>query len=182
VQNAKLPHHGPPVKIFTLEELSTAAANFSADALIGRGGFGAVYIGKLSDGTPVAVKRLSGLSMQGEAEFRTEVGMIAHQLYSPHLVRLLGYSSQGDERILCYELMTRGSLLDYLKGQSEHLSCFCSSSSSFTPYLEGPYPKVFNLVMAEYGDFLILMRVIYYQSFMGVAIMGAQSKRGALSA
>ncbi|CAM6037844.1 unnamed protein product [Sphagnum compactum] len=115
VQNAKLPHHGPPVKIFTLEELSTAAANFSAEALIGRGGFGAVYIGKLSDGTPIAVKRLSGLSMQGEAEFRTEVGMIAHQLYSPHLVRLLGYSSQGDERILCYELMTRGSLLDYLK-------------------------------------------------------------------
>ncbi len=143
MQNAKLPHHGPPVKIFTLEELSTAAANFSADALIGRGGFGAVYIGKLSDGTPVAVKRLSGLSMQGEAEFRTEVGMIAHQLYSPHLVRLLGYSSQGDERILCYELMTRGSLLDYLKGPSEHLSCFCSSSSSFTPYLEGPYLKVF---------------------------------------
>jgi hypothetical protein len=174
------------VKIFTLEELSTAAANFSADALIGRGGFGAVYIGKLSDGTPVAVKRLSGLSMQGEAEFRTEVGMIAHQLYSPHLVRLLGYTSQGDERILCYELMTRGSLLDYLKGQSEHLSCFCSSSSSFTPYLEGPYLKVFlwlfNLVMAEYGDFLILMRVIYYQIFMGVAIGGAQSKRGALSA
>jgi hypothetical protein len=36
--------------------------------------------------------------------------------------------------------------------------------------------------MAEYGDFLILMRVIYYQSFMGVAIMGAQSKRSALSA
>jgi hypothetical protein len=29
---------------------------------------------------------------------------------------------------------------------------------------------------------LILMRVIYHQSFMGVAIMGAQSKRGALSA
>jgi hypothetical protein len=29
---------------------------------------------------------------------------------------------------------------------------------------------------------LILMRVIYYQSFMGVAIMGAQSKRSALSA
>ncbi len=42
--------------------------------------------------------------------------------------------------------------------------------------------KVFNFVMAEYGDFLILMRVIYHQSFMGVAIMGAQSKRGALSA
>jgi hypothetical protein len=42
--------------------------------------------------------------------------------------------------------------------------------------------KVLNLVIAEYGDFLILMRVIYHQSFMGVAIMGAQSKRGALSA
>jgi len=42
--------------------------------------------------------------------------------------------------------------------------------------------KVFNLVIAEYGDFLILMRVVSHQSFMGVAIMGAQSKRGALSA
>ncbi|KAL2623638.1 hypothetical protein R1flu_003843 [Riccia fluitans] len=114
--NAVLHSFGPPVKIFTYEELAEATGDFGPDGIIGSGGFGSVYKGQLADGTLVAVKRLTKKkSLQGEAEFRTEVEMIAHQLHSPHLVRLRGYCSQGDERLLVYDLMGRGSVFDYLR-------------------------------------------------------------------
>ncbi|KAL3675071.1 hypothetical protein R1sor_025019 [Riccia sorocarpa] len=114
--NSVLHSFGPPVKIFTYEELAEATGNFTSNALIGSGGFGSVYKGRLADGTLVAVKTLTKKnSLQGEAEFRTEVEMIAHQLHSPHLVRLRGYCSQGDERLLVYDLMGRGSVFDYLR-------------------------------------------------------------------
>ncbi|BBN13738.1 hypothetical protein MPTK1_6g05940 [Marchantia polymorpha subsp. ruderalis] len=114
--STSLQSFGPPVKIYTYEELAVATGDFGPDGLIGSGGFGSVYRGQLSDGTLVAVKKLTKKnSKQGEAEFRTEVEMIAHQLHSPHLVRLRGYCSQGHERLLVYDLMGRGSLFDYLR-------------------------------------------------------------------
>ena len=41
--------------------------------IIGEGGFGKVYLGKLKDETQVAVKLLSTSSNQGYNEFRAEV-------------------------------------------------------------------------------------------------------------
>ncbi|KAL0712961.1 hypothetical protein Bca4012_019939 [Brassica carinata] len=49
-----------------------ATDKFSDSNLIGQGGFGAVYMGKLPTGTEVAVKRLSRSPGQGMQEFKNE--------------------------------------------------------------------------------------------------------------
>lgn len=62
------------LKCFTINQLRIATENFSSRNEIGRGGFGKVYKGVLSDGTFVAVKRLKeDHSVGNEQQFRTEV-------------------------------------------------------------------------------------------------------------
>ncbi|AEE84717.2 cysteine-rich RECEPTOR-like kinase [Arabidopsis thaliana] len=89
--------------------IQTATNDFAESNKIGRGGFGEVYKGTFSNGKEVAVKRLSKNSRQGEAEFKTEVVVVA-KLQHRNLVRLLGFSLQGEERILVYEYMPNKSL------------------------------------------------------------------------
>ncbi|KAG8372355.1 hypothetical protein BUALT_Bualt12G0057500 [Buddleja alternifolia] len=62
---------------FDFRTLKKATKNFHQNNLLGRGGFGPVYLGKLEDGRLVAVKQLSlDKSQQGESEFLAEVRMI----------------------------------------------------------------------------------------------------------
>ena len=56
---------------FTYKELKVITDNFKT--IIGKGGFGLVYIGKLENGTLVAVKMRSQTSSQGNTEFLAEV-------------------------------------------------------------------------------------------------------------
>ncbi|OAO99689.1 RLK4 [Arabidopsis thaliana] len=91
--------------------IQTATDDFAESNKIGRGGFGEVYKGTLSDGTEVAVKRLSKSSGQGEVEFKNEVVLVA-KLQHRNLVRLLGFCLDGEERVLVYEYVPNKSL-DY---------------------------------------------------------------------
>ncbi|KAH7660853.1 S-receptor-like serine/threonine-protein kinase protein [Dioscorea alata] len=93
--------------------LMVATDNFAETNILGQGGFGLVYKGKLAEGRDIAVKRLSGDSAQGIDEFKNEVTFIA-RLQHRNLVRLLGYCIQGDEKILVYEYMPNGSLDAFL--------------------------------------------------------------------
>jgi hypothetical protein len=58
-------------KPYSLPEIVAATQNF--EKVIGRGGFGPVYYGKLQDGQEVAVKVLDVASRQGSTEFFNEV-------------------------------------------------------------------------------------------------------------
>ncbi|XWS12788.1 hypothetical protein CRYUN_Cryun37aG0120400 [Craigia yunnanensis] len=86
-----------------------ATENFSDTNMLGKGGFGTVYKGKLQDGQEIAVKRLSGNSTQGQQEFKNEVLLLA-KLQHRNLVRLLGFSLEEKERILIYEFLPNSSL------------------------------------------------------------------------
>ncbi|CAH8357162.1 unnamed protein product [Eruca vesicaria subsp. sativa] len=86
---------------------------FSEDNKIGQGGFGEVYKGIFSNGTEVAVKRLSKSSEQGDTEFKNEVVVVA-KLQHRNLVRLLGFSLEQEERILVYEYVPNKSLNYFL--------------------------------------------------------------------
>nr|XP_023926113.1 G-type lectin S-receptor-like serine/threonine-protein kinase At1g11330 [Quercus suber] len=94
---------------FSLEELATATNNFHVANMLGRGGFGTVYKGKLHDGQEIAVKRRSRSSGQGLEEFMNEVFVIS-KLQHRNLVRLLGCCIEGEEKMLIYEYMSNKSL------------------------------------------------------------------------
>jgi hypothetical protein len=58
-------------KTYSLAEVVVATNNFKT--MIGKGGFGPVYYGKLEDGQDVAIKELDVKSTQGPSEFFNEV-------------------------------------------------------------------------------------------------------------
>ncbi|KAI3753835.1 hypothetical protein L2E82_25899 [Cichorium intybus] len=100
---------GMELPLFSFSTIAKATGNFSADNIIGEGGFGAVYKGMLEEGLEIAVKRLSKTSSQGLDEFKNEVICIS-KLQHRNLVKLLGCSIQEDEKLLVYEYMPNGSL------------------------------------------------------------------------
>ncbi|OMO66736.1 hypothetical protein COLO4_30394 [Corchorus olitorius] len=104
---------GNELCIFSFESIAVATSYFSMENQLGRGGFGPVYKGNLSDGRQVAIKRLSRNSGQGMVEFKNEAILIA-KLQHTNLVRLLGFCIQGEERILVYEYMQNKSLDSFL--------------------------------------------------------------------
>ena len=110
---------GAPVQ-FTYKDLQRSTKGFKEK--LGAGGFGSVYRGVLANKTVVAVKQLEGIE-QGEKQFRMEVATISstHHL---NLVRLIGFCSEGRQRLLVYEFMKNGSLDNLLfvaENQSERL-------------------------------------------------------------
>lgn len=104
------------LKSFTFKELQLATDNFSTKNILGTGGFGNVYKGKLGDGTMVAVKRLKDVvGTTGELQFRTELEMISLAVHR-NLLRLIGYCATSNERLLIYPHMSNGSVASRLKG------------------------------------------------------------------
>nr|XP_051184510.1 L-type lectin-domain containing receptor kinase IX.1-like [Lolium perenne] len=99
---------------FYYDELTVATDNYSDDRALGKGGFGSVYRGFLSDmNREVAIKRVSETSRQGWKEFVSEVSIIS-RLRHRNLVQLIGWCHGGDELLLVYELMHNGSLDTHL--------------------------------------------------------------------
>ncbi|XP_076939364.1 putative serine/threonine-protein kinase PBL3 [Bidens hawaiensis] len=113
----------PNVKPFSFIELKNATRNFRPDSLLGEGGFGYVFKGwideathlasKPGSGTVIAVKKLKTEGFQGHKEWLTEVTYLG-QLHHANLVKLIGYCSEGDNRLLVYEYMPKGSLENHL--------------------------------------------------------------------
>ncbi|PKI55701.1 hypothetical protein CRG98_023917 [Punica granatum] len=100
---------------FTLRDLELATNRFSAENVLGEGGYGVVYRGRLVNGTEVAVKKLLNNLGQAEKEFRVEVEAIGHVRHK-NLVRLLGYCIEGIHRMLVYEYVNNGNLEEWLHG------------------------------------------------------------------
>lgn len=100
---------------FTYEELAKATNGFSAQNLLGSGGFGSVYKGCLADGTEVAVKELKIGGGQGEREFSAEVEIIS-RIHHRYLVSLVGYCISDNKRLLVYEYVPNNTLYFHLHG------------------------------------------------------------------
>ncbi|KAJ9146151.1 hypothetical protein P3X46_028455 [Hevea brasiliensis] len=100
------------LRSFAYDELKKATNNFEDE--IGRGAFGTVYRGVISNGNrAVAIKRLGEVVAEGEREFRNEMKVIG-RTHHKNLVRLFGYCHDGSNRLLVYEYMCNGSLADFL--------------------------------------------------------------------
>ncbi|XP_015876950.3 receptor-like protein kinase THESEUS 1 [Ziziphus jujuba] len=104
-------------RVLAFSEIREATKNFDESLVLGVGGFGRVYRGVLENGTLVAVKRGNPKSQQGLTEFRTEIEMLS-KLRHRHLVSLIGYCEEFNERILVYEFMAGGPLRKHLYGSN----------------------------------------------------------------
>uniref|UniRef100_A0A9I9CCK9 Protein kinase domain-containing protein n=3 Tax=Cucumis melo TaxID=3656 RepID=A0A9I9CCK9_CUCME len=94
--------------------INDATDGFDDKKMIGIGGFGKVYAGRIGE-KDVAVKRSQPGHGQGIKEFHTEV-IIFSQIRHRFLVSLYGYCDENQEMILVYEYMEGGTLKDYLYG------------------------------------------------------------------
>ncbi|CAN1170937.1 Receptor-like protein kinase HERK 1 [Linum perenne] len=130
IQGSPLPELNLKLKM-PFAEILAATDNFNPDRLIGAGGFGKVYEGKLVNGVKVAVKRSESGHGQGLPEFQTEV-LVLSKIRHRHLVSLIGYCDDGAEMILVYEFMKNGTLREYLYNWEEH---DCNSFSKTAPLL-----------------------------------------------
>ncbi|KAI4346533.1 hypothetical protein L6164_007422 [Bauhinia variegata] len=105
-------------------ELAASTNNFSPDLVIDYDSFGIVYKASLSNGTTVAIKKLSPHAFQGFREFREEtetIGELRHQ----NIVKILGYyasSGSETERLIVYEFPERGSLDQWLHDLSSPMN------------------------------------------------------------
>ncbi|PWA65474.1 protein kinase-like domain, Phloem protein 2-like protein [Artemisia annua] len=98
--------------VVKLEEVKSATENFNDTKIIGKGGFGNVYEGELSQSrgkTKAAFKRLDRKHGQGNPQFWKEVMMLSRYSHE-NLISLLGYCNEGGEMILVYEHASNGSL------------------------------------------------------------------------
>jgi serine/threonine protein kinase len=102
---------------FDYKVLRDSTGNFDRKNMLGKGGFGEVYKGRLPDGRVVAVKKLNGRqTTQAAEEFLTEVRLISSVRHR-NLVRLLGCCKRGKKRLLVYEFMSNNSLDKHLFGE-----------------------------------------------------------------
>ncbi|MBA0686564.1 hypothetical protein Goari_014162 [Gossypium aridum] len=97
--------------VISIQVLRNVTNNFSEENILGQGGFGVVYKGELHDGTKIAVKRMESgvISGKGSTEFMSEIAVLT-KVRHRHLVALLGYCLDGNEKLLVYEYMPQGTL------------------------------------------------------------------------
>lgn len=80
--------------------------------VIGRGGFGDVFLGTFENGFRVAVKRLKNVD-EVDKQFETELNSLVKYRHR-NIVRLYGFSVDGPNKCLMYEYLCNGSLEDRL--------------------------------------------------------------------
>ncbi|KAK9069866.1 hypothetical protein SSX86_010262 [Deinandra increscens subsp. villosa] len=108
----KVEHLKIPIK-----EIKLATNNFSNENFIAKGGFGNVYMGKLTisgQQHTVAVKRLDRTQGQGNREFMMEIQLLTLCNHK-NIISLLGFCDEEQENILVYEHAKYGSLNRHLK-------------------------------------------------------------------
>lgn len=150
--------------LFDLDVLIAATDNFSTENMLGRGGFGTVYKGRMQDGREIAVKKLATNSMQGKEEFENEVRVLL-KMQHRNLVQLFGCCVQERERILVYEYLPNNSLDKFL---------FDKSKSAILDW-----PKRLNIIMGVARGLLYLhqdsvLRIIHRDIKASNILLGHQ--------
>ncbi|XP_076918177.1 calmodulin-binding receptor-like cytoplasmic kinase 2 [Bidens hawaiensis] len=102
----------------TFQDLCKATGNFSAANIIGEGGFGTVYKGKLKNGTVIAIKRAKKDNYDKETpvEFNNEI-LTLSKIEHLNLVRFYGFVEHGNERLILVEYVPNGTVREHLDGK-----------------------------------------------------------------
>ncbi|KAF2933582.1 hypothetical protein DAI22_04g094600 [Oryza sativa Japonica Group] len=113
--------------------LEDITKKFSEHQIIGSGGYGEVYKGVLTNGTEIAVKKLYDLRGLDDVQFSNEFSNLM-RVQHKNIVRFIGYCNETRHelmevngeyvlckmiyKVLCFEYLPRGSLVNYLHEES----------------------------------------------------------------
>ncbi|KAF7135168.1 hypothetical protein RHSIM_Rhsim08G0229300 [Rhododendron simsii] len=152
----------PRNRRFTHSEVVNITNNF--ERVIGKGGFGTVFLGYLEDGTEVAVKMLSRPLSQGSEQFWTEAKLLvaislAELLTTVHhrnVASLIGYCDQGSNTALLYEYMANGNLKECLQDQNRAVLTWKQRLQIAIDAAQG-LPTPIRILFMEFGLVLIMI-------------------------
>ncbi|KAL4579479.1 hypothetical protein LXL04_015627 [Taraxacum kok-saghyz] len=125
------------------EAIKLATRNFDKSNIIGKGGFGLVYVGVLchpKGKRRVAFKRLDRSYGQGDPEFWKEILMLSRYT-NENLISLLGFCDKDGERIVVYEHASHGSLDRHLSSPTltwKRRLKICLAAAKGLSYLHDP--------------------------------------------
>ncbi|PSS00448.1 Receptor-like protein kinase THESEUS [Actinidia chinensis var. chinensis] len=138
---------------FHLQELEKATENFSPDCLVGTGAFGNVYRGTFDEHGTFAIKKARADSYTSTEEFKNEVRLLS-KVRHRNLVSLVGFCEEPGrkgEKILVYEYVPNGSLLDYIIGRGgrslswrERVNIAIGAAKGITHLHEGLKPSIIH--------------------------------------
>ncbi|XP_020958521.1 LEAF RUST 10 DISEASE-RESISTANCE LOCUS RECEPTOR-LIKE PROTEIN KINASE-like 1.1 isoform X2 [Arachis ipaensis] len=106
-------------RIFDYADLRKATMQFRRDRILGEGGFGSVFYGKLQDGLEVAIKRFHNMRENSLKQFMNEIEIL-RLLHHRNLVSLYGRSSgEHNELFLVYEYVPNGTVSRHIHGVAD---------------------------------------------------------------
>ncbi|KAI3989548.1 hypothetical protein MKX01_031602 [Papaver californicum] len=105
--------HRSIATIYTEKELSKATNNYHDSQILGRGGFGTVYKGTLSNGKV----KTKIVNLDQNEQFINEIAVLT-QINHKNVVQLLGCCLESEVPLLVYEYVGNGTLYQHLH---EHL-------------------------------------------------------------
>ena len=106
----------------SLKDIQLATQNFSDDTCIEEGRYWKQYEGQIplanaNEHTTVIVKRFDNKFDEGRKRFLTEIKVLV-EFKHKNIIALVGYCTEMDERIICYEHATNGRFSKYVQDDS----------------------------------------------------------------
>ncbi|XP_043815876.1 proline-rich receptor-like protein kinase PERK3 isoform X2 [Manihot esculenta] len=103
-------------KRYEYQKLAKATRFFSNVHRIGEGGFGIVYKASLDD-DDVAIKKLKIVKLENKLEEIEYLSVVRH----PNIVKMIGYCSEGEDKLLVLEFVPNKSLRHHLHDEDKLL-------------------------------------------------------------